>query len=74
MYITRKALEQAGIEVHLNEDGLSIAGQEPVTMKLIRALKQITDELEYSPDEADRLTQHVTDVPLLRKLTQIRSI
>ncbi len=71
MFIPHHALEDAGLDVVRDENGLSIQGRNPVPKDVRSAITVISKRLEYTPRECDELMVHVCDVPLVRKLLQL---
>ena len=74
MYITRQALENAQLEVNLDDAGLSIQGREPLPPEATRNVDKIAKQLAYTPQEHDALMDYVVSVTVWRVLKSITSI
>lgn len=59
MYISRKALKLAGLDVNLDKSGLSIQGQVEFPESVKDAIGHITKSMEFTPYDEDRLINHV---------------
>lgn len=62
MFITRNALKDAGLEVTLNKDGLSIHGNAPMPDDVHKHIDGIAQIMQYGPMDHDRLVEHVASV------------
>lgn len=62
MFITRQALENAGLEVTLNKHGLAITGNEPMPDEVRQHIDAIGMLMQFSPMDHDRLGEHIASV------------
>lgn len=74
MFITRIALEDAQLEVTLDEHGLSVQGSKPMPEQVRKNCKHIVSQLGYTPQEHDELINYVANVTVWRTLKGITSI
>lgn len=74
MFITREALESAKLAVILDDNGLSIEGQEQLPQEAVRNVHKIAKQLAYTPLEHDELMNYVASVTIWRVLKGITSV
>lgn len=74
MFITREALESAGLKVNLDDNGLSIEGSMPLPPEATRNVHKIAKQLAYTPQEHDELMSYVASVTIWRVLKGITSV
>ena len=74
MFITHQAIENAQLVITLDDNGLSIQGQEPMPKEAQRNVHKIAQQLGYTPLEHDELMSYVAHVTIWRTLKGITSI
>jgi hypothetical protein len=62
MFITRHALRDAGLDVQLNKQGLSIQGNAQMPEEVMEHVHAITNLMQFTPMDGDRLVEHVASV------------
>lgn len=62
MYITRHALANAGLEVHYDDQGLSIQGNAPIPEEVREHVAGIGKRMDLSPMDHDRLLEYVANI------------
>lgn len=62
MFIARQSLEDAGLEVTLNKNGLTIYGNTPMPDDVHKHIDEITGLMQFTPRDHDRLVEHVASV------------
>lgn len=62
MFISRHALRDAGLEIQLNKQGLSIQGNTPMPEEVREHIDAVSNLMQFTPMDHDRLTEHVASV------------
>ena len=73
MFITRHALANAGLEVNLDENGLSIQGTEPLPQGMRKHVKAIGIAMNFDPIDHDELMDHIVNVGVWKALRGCRT-
>jgi hypothetical protein len=68
MFITRHALRDAGLEVHLDKAGLAINGNIPMPEEVREHVGGIGEIMGFDPMEHDRLMEHIAAVGVWKAL------
>lgn len=68
MFITRRTLENAGLEVHLDKHGLHIGGNAPFPQEAREHLDAVANLMQFQPSDHDNLIDHVANVGIWNAL------
>jgi hypothetical protein len=68
MFITRHALADAGLEVTLTKQGLSIQGTGPIPEEVREHVTDIGAIMHFDPIDHDRLLEHIIGVGVWKAL------
>ncbi len=68
MFINRRTLQDAGLEVTLNKHGLSIQGTTPFPDDVREHADAIANLMQFDPMDHDRLIDHIGNAGVWRAL------
>jgi hypothetical protein len=71
MFVSRKKLEDHGINVELDEKGLFISAMNPWPTRTIKAWQHVAESLDISDRLADEIAFDISDRILVEKLSKL---